>query len=278
MRLLRLLAMSLLLAATLVLPGAGAAAAASGVCKTSSGVTVVVSFGSLGGGTVVRCVTAGGSGLDALHSAGLSTEGTIKDGPGFVCRIQGKPTVGSGESCRSTPSTNRSWRYFHASNGGSWVHSQSGAGNRNTVDGEFEGWSYGGGSTPTVAPRRSSDSGGSSKGSTGSDGGSDKSGGSGKSGGSTQDGGTGSANGPSSAGDKALPKPKPRSGDSNEATGKSPRTTDESATPSTKPGSADAKNAAATSSDGKGWVPWVAAIVIIALIATAIVTQRRRSS
>ncbi|HZK37239.1 MAG TPA: hypothetical protein VFC57_09880, partial [Aeromicrobium sp.] len=68
---LRLLAASVL--AGVMLAPQAPAQAASGACTSANGVTVVVSFGSLGGGTVVRCANTSGSGLDALRAAGFST-------------------------------------------------------------------------------------------------------------------------------------------------------------------------------------------------------------
>lgn len=245
---LRLAFAALLLAPLAPLVGpATPAVAASGACPTSSGVTVVVSFGSLGGGTVVRCARTSGSGLDALHAAGFSTEGTRRDGAAFVCRLAGKPDA-SAEGCGSTPPIDKSWRYWYAGNGGSWKYSSSGAASRIVVQGGFEGWSFGGGSMPGASPIRATSSGSSS-----SAGGSE--------------GNPGAApTGPSSAEGSALPKPAPRAGSS--------ASPEPSVVPST-PGQTTPSASAAESGGGAG--PWIAGVLIIALAIAAIVTQRRRS-
>ena len=220
---------------------AGPAAATGGACSTSSGVTVVVNFGSLGGGTVVRCAQTGGSGLDALRAAGFSTEGTQRDGGAFVCRLDGKPSAAS-ENCASTPPVAKSWRYWYADSGGTWKYSQSGAGSRNVVKGGFEGWSFGGGSTPGVAPVRSVSSGSSA---------------------GTIDSSPGSAipEGPSSTEDENLPGPKPR--------------TAASALPPPRISSATTDDVGVESS-GDSAAPWVAGAVILALVAALAI--RKRSS
>lgn len=234
------------------------AVAASGACTTSSGVTVVVTFGSLGGGTVVRCAQTSGSGVAALRAAGFSTEGTQKDGPSFICRVNGKPGL-KAEKCGSTPPAGKSWRYFHASNGGNWMFSQSGAGNRNVVQGGFEGWSFGAGSTPGYSPQRAGEP--------------DAETGNGAASGAN---GQNTVQGPSSTENKALPKPKPRTGSSAD-----PAAPTASATPSTGIASSDstpADTAAdATQDSGTNWVPWLALTVVVGLISAAVVTHRRRA-
>lgn len=245
---LRLTFVALLLTALTPLLGPAApAAAAGGACTTASGVTVVVSFGSLGGGTVVRCAHTSGTGIDALHAAGFSTEGTAKYGALFVCRLNGKPGVAT-EGCQSTPPLNRSWRYWYASNGGSWKFSQAGAASHTVIQGGFEGWSFGGGSSPGVAPVRSGASGGSSSSGAGA--------------------GAGVVpTGPSSAGDTALPKPKPRSGS----------TADPSVPNATDRAEARAASPKPAAKSGNSIAPWIAGALILALAAAAAVTQRRRA-
>lgn len=245
---LRLLAASVL--AGVMLAPQAPAQAASGACTSADGVTVVVSFGSLRGGTVVRCVNASGSGLDALHAAGFSTTGTQRDGPGFVCRINGKP---GDENCVNTPPTSSSWRYWYAANGGPWKYSQSGAGNRKVTQGGFEGWSFGASSTPGYAPKRSGSS-------TGSSGSSDSSGSAGSSDGSVLEN-------PSSTGDTALPKPKPRA--QKTAAG----VPSVEATPTEE---LDSTSVAAEDS-GSSAGPWVAGGILLALLIGVAATQARRA-
>ncbi|MFL6101514.1 MAG: hypothetical protein ACJ71T_16330 [Actinomycetales bacterium] len=145
----RLLLVLALAAGALAVPTANASAGVvDGACPTSKGVTVVVNFGSLGGGTQVSCYTGATSsttGLTALHGAGFTTAGTIHDGPGFVCRINDEPGDPP-EACNLTPPASAYWSYWQASNGGSWVYSSQGAATKHVQVGGFEGWSFGNGS------------------------------------------------------------------------------------------------------------------------------------
>lgn len=137
-----------------VAPQAGAEVS-DGHCTTATGVTIVVDFQELGGGTVVRCVenvTEGTTGLQVLHLAGLSPEGTIKEGPSFVCRVAGRPsatetlpvtgTDGYRETCVQAAPDSAFWSYWHADNGGSWTFSNYGASAREVIIGGYEGWSF----------------------------------------------------------------------------------------------------------------------------------------
>ena len=249
-RFLRLLAAPVLAGVLLAPQVPAPAQAASGACTSANGVTVVVSFGSLGGGTVVRCADTSGSGLDALHVAGFSPTGTQQDGDGFVCRIKGKPDT---ENCVNTPPTSSSWRYWYAANGGPWKFSQSGAGNRAVTQGCFEGWSFGGSSSPGYAPKRSGSSG--SSGSTGS---SDSSG-------STDDS---VLKNPSSTGDTSLPKPKPRA--QKTAAG----VPSDEAPPERDDGNS---RPVAAEDSGNSAGPWVAGGILLALLIGVVATQARRA-
>ncbi|MBT8225541.1 MAG: hypothetical protein KJO75_08600 [Dactylosporangium sp.] len=114
----------------------------SGYCPDGTGVTVVIDFQGLGGGTIIRCAPGDQStGLTALKSAGVQIAGTIRWGEGFICRIEGKPTVAA-ERCVDTPPTSAYWSYWHAPNGGSWTYSDKGVANRKPPQGSFEGWSF----------------------------------------------------------------------------------------------------------------------------------------
>lgn len=190
----RLLRAALALALSILFPLVAAPAHAStGKCTAATGVTVVVDFGNFGGGVVVRCAeNASGSGLSALHAAGFSTQGTIKDGPGFVCRINNLPSPAK-EACQFTPKSGDNWSYWHAANGGSWSYSQAGAANRQVISGGFEGWTFGG-APPAVTPTRPAATNSESRGGDGSSDESD----------------VAKSGEPSSKGGAALPKPKPR--------------------------------------------------------------------
>jgi hypothetical protein len=124
-------------------------AAEVAACSGSSGVTVVVDYGALGG---IQVGCAGGdpaTGLGALNAAGFGTTGTRKDGPGFVCRINGVPAA---DPCVVTPPATAYWSYWHAPRGGSWAYSSVGAAGYNPAAGSVEGWSFGSGGRPGLAP------------------------------------------------------------------------------------------------------------------------------
>ncbi|MFD0864880.1 hypothetical protein ACFQ06_03525, partial [Tessaracoccus lubricantis] len=152
---------ALLAAVFLALAGAwvgspsASAAVTDGHCTTDTGVTLVVDYQELGGGRVIKCVEdvpEGTSGLRLLRLAGMTSEGTIHDGPGFVCRINGRPGLNEPipvdgspdyrERCVDTPPKTAFWSYWHAPNGGRWSFSQLGAGNREVIIGGYEGWSF----------------------------------------------------------------------------------------------------------------------------------------
>jgi hypothetical protein len=118
-------------------------------CSTAAGVTVVVDFASLGGGVVVTCYQGDPpSGLAALQS-GFDVTPTVRWGFAFVCRINGKPAA---DPCFDTPPANASWSYWHAQPGGSWSFSSVGASSYNPAPGTVEGWAFGSGSQPSIAP------------------------------------------------------------------------------------------------------------------------------
>jgi hypothetical protein len=139
----------------------------SGACTTAEpdGVTVVIDYQGLGGGTQATCALGLGSGANgrsALSAIGASTQGTAHDGDAFVCRLNGRPSASevlslpSGdyqETCENTPPSNAYWSYWYADNGGSWTYSTSGAGQHRVKAGGFEGWSFNLGGANAPAPR-----------------------------------------------------------------------------------------------------------------------------
>lgn len=141
------------LAAT-ALGGAGlltaAAPAQAAACSSAdSGVTVVVTFP--GGSTSVRCAPGDpSSGAAALQGAGFSTT-QVQTQPGFICRIDGAP---SSDPCVRTPPTSAYWSYWSASPGGSWTYQSVGAYGRDPAPGTVDGWSFGAGTPPAIAPPR----------------------------------------------------------------------------------------------------------------------------
>jgi hypothetical protein len=125
---------------------ASASAAAAEACSGTSGVTVVVDFRSLAGGAAVRCSPGDpASGLAALSGAGFGYSFVPRQ-PGLVCQINGQP-----DPCNGAP-TNAYWSYWHAQPGGSWIYSSLGAGSYNPAPGSVEGWSFGAGQPPGIAP------------------------------------------------------------------------------------------------------------------------------
>ncbi len=142
------------LAGGLVLVAPATAAYADACSTTAPGVTVVVDFASLGGGIQVACAAGDpASGYDALRAAGFTTAGTQHDGPAAICRINGKPGPAD-EKCVLTPPASAYWSYWHAQPGGSWSFSSLGSMAHNPAPGTVEGWAFGAGAAPAMAPPR----------------------------------------------------------------------------------------------------------------------------
>ncbi len=130
----------LLAAGSVVAAASPTPASPSAACTGDEGVTVVVDFGTLGGGVQIRCVTvAVTSGFDALNKAGFTYTGTQRF-PGLLCRINGKP---ADDPCVNAPPADRYWSYWVASEpGGTWNYSDVGAGNRVPPPGSVDGWAF----------------------------------------------------------------------------------------------------------------------------------------
>ena len=143
---------ALLLSGGLVLvPQPSATLGADGACPGTTGVTVVVDFQALGGGVVTRCAPGSpASGFKALTAAGF-TIGEVQNVPGFLCRIDGKPTV-SQDRCVNTPPASAYWSYWHASRGGTWITSQEGGKTRKPPVGSVDGWSFSDDGSPGATP------------------------------------------------------------------------------------------------------------------------------
>jgi hypothetical protein len=139
----------------IVAPVGITAAHASGGCSATSGVTVVVDLSAFGQGIHVGCAAGTpASGLDALHGAGFSTAPVPKYGTAFVCRIDNEPDT-SHESCANTPPGNAYWAYWHAAPGASsWSYSSVEADHTHPSAGSVEGWAFGQGAQPGVAPNQ----------------------------------------------------------------------------------------------------------------------------
>ncbi|MCB1256099.1 MAG: hypothetical protein KDB26_03290 [Microthrixaceae bacterium] len=143
-----------LISGVLVPSGAAGAMASAVHCTAPQGrlaVAVVVTFAD-GTSPTVRCtnIRSGGSGFDALRSAGFS----LRIESGFLCAIDGMPATGcaNGSGFDGTY-----WRYFRAQPGGTWQYANTGGGYAiQTSSGcAVEGWTWSGASTitaPTYSP------------------------------------------------------------------------------------------------------------------------------
>ncbi|WP_344610070.1 hypothetical protein [Dactylosporangium salmoneum] len=141
---------SLAAVGALVLAEPAPLAAHAAACSPGTGVTVVVDFGSLGGGVVTGCYAGDpATGLAALTGSGFTVAGTQRWGLAFVCRINGMPTAAT-EPCVNTPPATAYWSYWHATPGGAWTYSSSGASSYNPAIGTVEGWRFGSGQQPSI--------------------------------------------------------------------------------------------------------------------------------
>jgi hypothetical protein len=122
-------------------------------CEPHTGVTVIVDDQKLGEGKIyVGCALgAQANGVEALQHAGFDIEGTKEYGLGFICRIDGEPTLAE-QACASTPGATAYWTYWHGVPGGRWGFSSCGAESCKPAIGSVEGWGFNGG-TNKPAPR-----------------------------------------------------------------------------------------------------------------------------
>lgn len=115
------------------------------------GVTVVVDFRGLGGGVQQGCAPGSpASGVAALNAAGFGHTYASRQ-PGFVCRINGKPG-NDADKCVNTSPSSAYWSYWHAPTGGAWSYSNQGAATYAPARGSVEGWAFGAGEQPGIAP------------------------------------------------------------------------------------------------------------------------------
>ncbi|MFS8102324.1 hypothetical protein LFM09_34885 [Lentzea alba] len=115
------------------------------------GVTVVVDFRGLGGGVRQGCAPGSpATGVEALTAAGFGYTYASRQ-PGFVCRINGMPGADA-DKCVNTSPASAYWSYWHAPAGGSWAYSNQGAATYTPARGTVEGWAFGAGEQPGMAP------------------------------------------------------------------------------------------------------------------------------
>ena len=132
------------------------AATTDGPCQTAQGVTVVIDFQELEGGSSVYCApNSPANGFDALKQAGISWD-VAASSNGFLCRIAGRPSASGTpvvspkngdpssvkDVCRVPSPTTAYWSYWLAPRGGYWCYSNVGAGTRRPPAGTVEGWSF----------------------------------------------------------------------------------------------------------------------------------------
>ncbi len=103
---------------------AGPASAAP--CPGTSGVTVVVEYGALGGGTDVSCAAEGGRTADRLLEDAGHALTFLQRFPAFVCRIDGVP---ADDPCVNTPPADAYWGlWWSDGESGEWSYSSLAAG------------------------------------------------------------------------------------------------------------------------------------------------------
>jgi hypothetical protein len=138
----------------------GWVASSNGACA-NKGVTVVVDFGISSQKPVttecVGMVTDPLTGWEYISLFEHKVQGTAQYPTGFVCRIDGFPSVAK-QDCQHTPTYSEgTWAYYQATleNGGVWKPSPVGAAMTRPVCGNYEGWRFieAGQSTSQESPR-----------------------------------------------------------------------------------------------------------------------------
>jgi hypothetical protein len=119
--------------------------AVDGPCS-EDGTTLVIEFGPLEQGSILRCVkNFSGTSWELFEAAQLSVEGTADYPNSFVCRIQDLPSA-EVEPCDGTPNMQiGSWIYFVANAAdepGNWQRSPLGASSRTPKCGDSEAWVF----------------------------------------------------------------------------------------------------------------------------------------
>jgi hypothetical protein len=125
--------------------------ATAAACSGTSGVTVVVEPGGLGGGTQVDCAPDGGGRTAAqlLEDVGHSLT-YVQRFPGFVCRIDGAP---ADDPCVNTPPADAYWGlWWSDGKSGRWTYSSLGARSLNIPAGGYVALVWDG-TTSTVRPQ-----------------------------------------------------------------------------------------------------------------------------
>ncbi|RSS59177.1 prenyltransferase/squalene oxidase repeat-containing protein [Streptomyces sp. WAC01280] len=120
-------------------------------CTATTGAIVAVDFGPFGGDVERGCDATPATGYELLWSGGFTTEGTVHDGPAFLCRIGHGGFAGgtrfptpATEACGITPPATAYWSYWTASPGQKkWKYSNYGAMARQLKPGDVDAWVFG---------------------------------------------------------------------------------------------------------------------------------------
>jgi hypothetical protein len=128
-------------------------AGTAGHCPGTTGVTVAVDLTAFGKGVVVRCAPGTPTtGIAALKQAGFTVTGTATSGLGFVCRIQGSPTLAQ-DPCVNTPPPTAYWAYYHAlARATTWTYATIGAISYKPPQGSIDAWAFGASARPKKTP------------------------------------------------------------------------------------------------------------------------------
>lgn len=136
-----LAAAGLVVAGGLALPGGAAQAAA---CSGTTGVTVVIDYGST---SSTLCGPDASSAIRVLTSVASVTYPPQYPGT-VVCQINSVPS----QPCTRMPPQSAYWAFFHATRGGSWVYSSSGVAEYDPPAGSVIGFAFGSGGAPSSPP------------------------------------------------------------------------------------------------------------------------------
>ena len=118
------------------------AADSSGRCPAgSSGVTVVVDYGPLGGGVEIGCDEDGSGPASAVVPRAGFPLSWVTNEPGFVCAVKGKPDPDS--SCQGTPRASWYWGLFWSDGRpATWAYASEGARTLDVPAGGSIGWRF----------------------------------------------------------------------------------------------------------------------------------------
>lgn len=136
----------------LALAGAGLvpAPATAAVCS-GNGISVVVDFGALGGGTRTGCDSSGNR--NAARAFGNTGHGLTyaQRQPGFVCRVDGVP---ASDPCVNTSPADAYWGLYWSDGTSGWKYASTSAGSLTVPAGGSVAfsWQNGGGDPPGIAP------------------------------------------------------------------------------------------------------------------------------